>query len=129
MTPRKSAELFERLGSMTPSKSSLGRLPKVLAERCENSRRAVVVAHGSHVACRTSALRGGPFVSLGERLRPQLGDRYRAIAVTGFDVTISRVQGQSHYQHDEANAVERSVHELGLPLAFVDFMCARSRDS
>ncbi|GAF91028.1 unnamed protein product, partial [marine sediment metagenome] len=40
MTPRKSAELFERVGSMTPSKSSLGRLPKVLAERWEDNREA-----------------------------------------------------------------------------------------
>ena len=38
MTPRKSAELFERVGSMTPSKSSLGRLPKLLAERWEDNR-------------------------------------------------------------------------------------------
>ncbi len=38
MTPRKSAELFERVGSMKPSKSSLGRLPKVVAERWEADR-------------------------------------------------------------------------------------------
>lgn len=44
MTPRKSAELFERVGSMTPSKSSLGRLPKVLAERWEDNREAFEAA-------------------------------------------------------------------------------------
>jgi hypothetical protein len=38
MTPKKSAELFERVGGMTPSKSSLGRLPKVVAERWEDDR-------------------------------------------------------------------------------------------
>jgi hypothetical protein len=44
MTPTKSAELFERIGSMTPSKSSLGRLPKVLAERWEDNREAFEAA-------------------------------------------------------------------------------------
>ena len=44
MTPRKSAELFERVGGMTPSKSSLGRLPKVLAERWEDNREAFEAA-------------------------------------------------------------------------------------
>ena len=44
MTPRKSAELFGRIGSMTPSKSSLGRLPKVLAERWEGNREAFEAA-------------------------------------------------------------------------------------
>ena len=43
-TPRKSAELFERIDRMTPSKSSLGRLPKVLAERWENHREAFEAA-------------------------------------------------------------------------------------
>ena len=44
MTPRKSAELFERVGRMTPSKSSLGRLPKVFAERWEGNREALEAA-------------------------------------------------------------------------------------
>lgn len=44
MTPKKSAELFERVGSMTPSKSSLGRLPKLLAERWEDNREAFEAA-------------------------------------------------------------------------------------
>ena len=44
MTPRKSAELFERIGRMTPSKSSLGRLPKVLAERWESNHEAFEAA-------------------------------------------------------------------------------------
>jgi len=38
MTPGKSAELFERMGNMTPSKSSLDRLPKVISERWEKDR-------------------------------------------------------------------------------------------
>jgi hypothetical protein len=38
MTPKKSAELFERVGNMTPSKSSVDRLPKFLAERWEANR-------------------------------------------------------------------------------------------
>lgn len=38
MTPKKSAELFERVGNMEPSKSSLDRLPKLLAERWEGRR-------------------------------------------------------------------------------------------
>jgi hypothetical protein len=44
MTPKKSAELFERIGSMTPSKSSLGRLPKVVEERWEGNREAFEAA-------------------------------------------------------------------------------------
>jgi hypothetical protein len=38
MTPKKSVELFERVGNMDPSQSSLGRLPKVIAERWEQDR-------------------------------------------------------------------------------------------
>jgi hypothetical protein len=38
MTPKKSAELFERVGNMDPSQSSLGRLPKLIAERWEQDR-------------------------------------------------------------------------------------------
>lgn len=38
MTPGKSEELFQRVGNMDPSKSSLDRLPKVLAERWEGNR-------------------------------------------------------------------------------------------
>ena len=38
MTPKKSAELFKRVGNMTPSKSSLDRLPKLISERWEDDR-------------------------------------------------------------------------------------------
>ena len=38
MTPKKSAELFERVGNMNPSKSSVDRLPKLLSERWEKDR-------------------------------------------------------------------------------------------
>jgi hypothetical protein len=38
MTPKKSAELFKRVGNMTPSKSSLDRLPKLIDERWEEGR-------------------------------------------------------------------------------------------
>lgn len=38
MVPSKAAEAFERIGSMAPSKSSLDRLPKELAERWEHTR-------------------------------------------------------------------------------------------
>jgi hypothetical protein len=38
MTPKKSAELFKRVGNMTPSKSSLDRLPKLISERWEEDR-------------------------------------------------------------------------------------------
>ena len=38
MTPKKAAELFERVGNMDPSTSSLGRLPKLIAERWEQDR-------------------------------------------------------------------------------------------
>jgi erythromycin esterase-like protein len=82
--------------------------------------RAVVIAHASHVAYRTSALANNSFVSFGERLRGQLGDRYRAIAISGFEVAVSRVQGKNEYRHEEPNSVERLVHELELPFAFVD---------
>ena len=40
MTSKKSAELFARVGNMTPSKSSVDRLPKLLAERWEDDREA-----------------------------------------------------------------------------------------
>jgi hypothetical protein len=40
MTPAKGEELFERVGNMTPSKSSIDRLPKVIAERWEGDRKA-----------------------------------------------------------------------------------------
>src|SRR5204863_5301836 len=40
MTPKKGEELFERVGNMDPSKSSLDRLPKILAERWEDDREA-----------------------------------------------------------------------------------------
>ena len=40
MTPKKSAELFKRVGNMTPSKSSLDRLPKLISERWEEDREA-----------------------------------------------------------------------------------------
>jgi hypothetical protein len=38
MTPKAGEELFERVGNMDPSKSSLGRLPKALGERWEAER-------------------------------------------------------------------------------------------
>ncbi len=44
MTARKSAELFARVGNMTPSKSSVGRLPKLIDERWETDRVAFETA-------------------------------------------------------------------------------------
>jgi len=38
MTPKKAEELFERIGNMQPSKSSVDRLPKLLSERWEEHR-------------------------------------------------------------------------------------------
>jgi hypothetical protein len=38
MTPQKGEELLERMGNMTPSKSSLDRLPKRISERWEERR-------------------------------------------------------------------------------------------
>lgn len=38
MTPKKAAELFERVGNMGPSKSSLDRLPKVISKIWESDR-------------------------------------------------------------------------------------------
>ena len=38
MTPKKAEDLFERVGNMAPSKSSLDRLPKHIAERWETDR-------------------------------------------------------------------------------------------
>jgi hypothetical protein len=38
MTPKKAEDLFERVGNMTPSKSSLDRLPKLINERWEGRR-------------------------------------------------------------------------------------------
>ena len=51
MTPKKSVELFERVGNMTSSKSSLGRLPKVVEERLESNREAFEAAlrHGLQI--------------------------------------------------------------------------------
>ncbi len=40
MTAKKSAELFERVGNMSPSKSSVDRLPKLLSKRWEEDREA-----------------------------------------------------------------------------------------
>lgn len=40
MTPALSEELFERVGNMTPSKSSLDRLPKILHDNWEDDRKA-----------------------------------------------------------------------------------------
>jgi hypothetical protein len=55
ITPQKSAELFERIGNMEPSKSSLDRLPKELSGRWEERREefeaalrdAVVIPEGA----------------------------------------------------------------------------------
>lgn len=55
MTPKKAEELFERVGSMKPSKSSLDRLPKALSDRWEQARdeneqvlrEAIVVPEGA----------------------------------------------------------------------------------
>ena len=44
MTPRKAEELFERVGNMGPSKSSLGRLPKVIQEQWEPNREVFELA-------------------------------------------------------------------------------------
>lgn len=40
MTPQKAEDLFERVGNMDPSKSSLDRLPKALSDRWEPAREA-----------------------------------------------------------------------------------------
>lgn len=55
MTPQKAEELFERVGNMDPSKSSLDRLPRALGERWESEREkyeqvlrdAIVVPEGA----------------------------------------------------------------------------------
>lgn len=55
MTPQKGEELFERVGNMDPSKSSLDRLPRALGERWESEREkyeqvlreAIVVPEGT----------------------------------------------------------------------------------
>jgi hypothetical protein len=44
MTPKKSAELFGRVGNMEPSKSSIDRLPKLIAERWEQDRESLEAA-------------------------------------------------------------------------------------
>lgn len=44
MTPQLGEELFERVGNMAPSKSSLDRLPKTLAERWDEDRAAFEAA-------------------------------------------------------------------------------------
>lgn len=44
MTPSKSEELFERVGNMAPSKSSIDRLPKLLSEQWEDDREAFETA-------------------------------------------------------------------------------------
>lgn len=44
MTPKKGTELFERVGNMAPSKSSLDRLPKIIAEQWEGDREAFETA-------------------------------------------------------------------------------------
>ena len=56
MTPQKAEDLFERVGNMAPSKSSLDRLPKALGERWEAEREtyeqvlreAIVVPEQTH---------------------------------------------------------------------------------
>jgi hypothetical protein len=56
MTPQKAEALFERVGNMEPSKSSLDRLPKALGERWEKEREsyeqvlreAIEVPEGAH---------------------------------------------------------------------------------
>jgi hypothetical protein len=56
MTPQKAEHLFERVGNMEPSKSSLDRLPKALGERWESEREtyeqvlreAIVVPEDTH---------------------------------------------------------------------------------
>jgi len=40
MTPQKAEDLFERVGNMEPSKSSLDRLPKAIGDRWEDAREA-----------------------------------------------------------------------------------------
>jgi len=44
MTPQKAEELFKRTGSMTPSKSSLDRLPKIVSEDWEANRESYETA-------------------------------------------------------------------------------------
>lgn len=44
MVPQKAEEAFERLGGMTPSKSSLDRIPKVMSSRWEEDREAYEAA-------------------------------------------------------------------------------------
>jgi hypothetical protein len=56
MTPQRAEELFERVGNMEPSKSSLDRLPKAIGDRWEADREryeqvlreAIVVPEDAH---------------------------------------------------------------------------------
>ncbi len=56
MTPKKAEELFQRVGAMAPSKSSLDRLPKALSEQWERDRErheqtlreAIMIPEGTH---------------------------------------------------------------------------------
>lgn len=94
-----------------------------MAEACASATGAESDVAGPIELCsayRSSVLANNPFVSFGERFSAQLGDRYRAIAISGFDVAVSRVQGKDEYRHEEPNSVERLVHALMIPVAFVD---------
>lgn len=56
MTPAKAEELFERVGSMQPSKSSLDRLPKALSEVWEAERESFEARLRDHLAIPENAV-------------------------------------------------------------------------
>lgn len=87
--------------------------------------KALLWAHNIHIVKRHEKVNdswvGGPIVTQGTELHRQLGDRYRAVAIIGFDVWLNRPEQSGHVvPSPTSRSLEAMLHELGEPALFID---------
>lgn len=89
-------------------------------------RKALLWAHNIHVVKSHENVAeswvGGPIVTQGTELARQLGpDRYRAVAIIGYDVYLNRPEQRGHVTPSPSeSSVEATLHELGHPALYLD---------
>lgn len=108
---------------------------RVQRQRCAPGQKTVVWAHNGHLAHATHRVgsRGywmGAVRGMGTLLREELGERYRAVALTGYQVA-TRWPGKAFAPNDgpdrRSHSFDHRLHELGIPYLIIDPVAAPPR--
>jgi erythromycin esterase-like protein len=95
--------------------------------------KAMIWAHNIHVVKAHETVRqswvGAPIVTLGSAVAQQLGDRYRAVALIGYDVWLNRPEQRGRVvPSPSARSVEATLHQLGQAALFIDLSQASAAE-